>query len=146
MSKIEFFQILDYAQRLMLKPGLDTIFLWYKQLSLLKNGSSIQNAKVTWTYPPRAVVQPKEELDVLIKKVRSGFESPSGASKSLGTNLETTVEQWRRDKETFGDMPFDIDPSLFSEAGNQLNTDDAASANTDSATGSDTATDGDDQP
>lgn len=146
MSKIEFFQMLDYAQRLMLKPGLDTVFLWYKQLSLLKNGSSIQKATVTWTYPPRAVVQPKEELDVLIKKVRSGFESPSGASKSLGTNLETTVEQWRRDKATFGEMPFDIDPSLFSEAGNQLNADDAASANTDSATGSDTATDGDDQP
>ncbi len=38
------------------------------------------------------------------------------------------MEQWTEDKEEFGDLPFDIDPSMFSLAGNQLDVNTAAAA------------------
>lgn len=129
MSKLEFFQLLDIYQGHIIEPALNQIFEWSKALYGLNKRSNIRSATVSWVYPPRAFVQPKEELDVLIKKVRSGMESPITACKSFGNDLETIVEQWIQSKEIFGDLPFDIDPSKFSDAGNQLNTDDAASSN-----------------
>lgn len=130
MSKIEFFQTLDYCQKQMLEPGLNIVFEWFKKLHSIKTNISIKNDfDVIWVYPPRAVVQPKEELDVLLRKVRNGLESPSAACMSFGNDLTDVVGQWKLDKDTFGELPFDIDPSLFSAAGNQLNTDDAASEN-----------------
>lgn len=131
MSKIEFFQTLDYCQKHMLEPALDTVFTWFKQVYTLSENINPRNILTcSWTYPPRGVVQPKEELDTLITKVRSGFVAPSAAVKSMGDgDLETVIEQWKVDKEIIGDLAFDIDPSLFSKAGNQLNVDDAASSN-----------------
>lgn len=138
MSKIEFFQVLDFAQDLMMLPALNTVFSWF---SLVYSLSTNNNTKLTveWTFPPRGVVQPGEELDVNIKKTRAGIISPSKLNKMYGTNLGDVVEQWKIDKVTFGGLPFDIDPSLFSIAGNQLNVDDAASSNNiNSTTKSDT--------
>lgn len=136
MSKIEFFQTLDYCQKHMLEPGLDTIFRWFNSVYMLSANINARNVlSCSWTYPQRGVVQPKEELDTLITKVRAGFTSPSAAVKSMGDvdgNLETVLEQWKADKELFGDMVFDIDPSKFSKAGNQLDDNDAASSNADS--------------
>lgn len=137
MSKIEFFMTLDFCQMQMMGPGLNVIFGWFKALYSLTSRSSIKGMGVSWTYPPRGYVQPKEELDTLVKKIRCGFDSPSAGAKAFGKNLTKVVAQWKIDKASFGDLPFDIDPSKFSEAGNQLNTDDAASSNvasTDSGT------------
>lgn len=131
MSKIEFFMTLDFCQKHMLEPGLDTIFSWFNGLyGLMPGVSSKMSLSVSWTYPPRGVVQPKEELDTLITMVRAGFKAPSSAVKSLGeSDLETVIDQWKEDKKIIGDMAFDIDPSLFSKAGNQLDNNDAASNN-----------------
>lgn len=130
MGKIEFFQTLEYCQTQMMATGLNMVHNWFKRLYLLKSGNNMKDDfSVSWTYPPRAVVQPKEELDVLVSKVRNGWESPSGAAKAFGKDLETVISQWNADKATFGDLPFDIDPSKYSRAGNQLNDDDAASSN-----------------
>ncbi|AHK11737.1 portal protein [Shewanella sp. phage 1/44] len=128
MSKIEFFQVLDFAQDLMMLPALNTVFDWF---NLVYGLSTNSNSKMTveWTFPPRGVVQPGEELEVNIKKTRAGIISPSKLNKMYGTNLGDVVSQWKLDKITFGGLPFDIDPSLFSIAGNQLNVDDAASSN-----------------
>jgi len=49
--------------------------------------------------------------------------------KILGERLPNIIEQWKKDKELFGDLPFDIDPSVYAATGNQLNVDDAASSN-----------------
>lgn len=132
MSKIEFFQVLDFAQHLMLLPALNSIFEWYGVVYGLANNSTSTKMKVEWTFPPRGVVQPGEELEVNIKKTRAGIISPSKLNKMYGTNLGDVVEQWKLDKATWGGLPFDTDPSLFSVAGNQLNTDDAASSNAES--------------
>ncbi|AUR84387.1 portal protein [Vibrio phage 1.055.O._10N.286.55.E9] len=129
MSKIEFFQVLDFAQDLMMLPALNGVFSWFELVYGLTNNNR-SKITVEWTFPPRGVVQPGEELEVNIKKTRAGIISPSKLNKMYGTNLGDVVDQWKLDKVTFGGLPFDVDPSLFSMAGNQLNTDDAASSNT----------------
>lgn len=130
MSKIEFFQTLDYCQYQLFEPNLNQIYNWFIKLFGATNGGRVRSVTgVVWAYPPRAVVDPKDEIDALIKKVRAGFESPSGASKSLGADFEQVVEQWVIDKTVMGELPFDIDPSKFSVAGNQLNSDAAAASN-----------------
>ncbi|AUS02252.1 portal protein [Vibrio phage 2.096.O._10N.286.48.B5] len=128
MSKIEFFQTLDYAQLSMLQPALDQIFNWYSKIYLLHSNIRSQ-LSVEWTFPPRGVVQPNEELDFNIKKTRVGIMSPSKLNKMYGTNLSDVVAQWKVDKVTWDGLSFDVNPELFSAAGNQLNDDDAASSN-----------------
>ena len=128
MSKIEFFQVLDFAQHMMMLPMLNKMFIWFGQIY---NLSTSINTKidVEWTFPPRGVVQPEEELAVNIKKTRAGIISPSKLNKMYGTNLGDVVTQWEADKITWNGLPFDTNPELFSLAGNQLNVDDAASSN-----------------
>ena len=128
MSKIEFFQVLDFAQYMMMLPVLNKVFTWFGQIYNLS--SSINTTlTVEWTFPPRGVVQPEEELSVNIKKTRAGIISPSKLNKMYGTNLGDVVTQWEADKVAWNGLPFDTNPALFSVAGNQLNVDDAASEN-----------------
>lgn len=131
MSKIEFFQTLDYAQKIMFKTGLDAIVEWFLSTYELKNSVVLKGVKADWTYPPRGVVQPEEELKVNIMKVRSGIMPPSKLAKMYSENFSQVIAQWNIDKQIMGDLPFDFDPSKYSLAGNQLSTNDAASSNTD---------------
>ena len=128
MSKVDFFMALEHVQRLMFKPNLNIIFEWITGTYELKTGRDA-NFTPVWVFPARAAVNPMEELDVLVKKVRAGFLSPSAAAKQMGEHLETVIEQWTEDKEMWKDLVFDIDPTKFTSAGNQLNEDDAASSN-----------------
>jgi len=127
MGKSEFFSQLDNVQKNMMKPCLDKIFVWFSKLYMV--GTGVKGFKSDWTFPPRAAVNPQEEFDVLISKVRHGMLSPTKAAKILGERLPNIIEQWKKDKELFGDLPFDIDPSVYAATGNQLNVDDAASSN-----------------
>jgi lambda family phage portal protein len=127
MGRSEFYTELDYAQKLMFKPGLMKVFGWFDGLYQVINGKG--DYVIDWTFPTRAAVNPQEEFDVLAAKVRSGMISPSKAAKLLGERLEKVIAQWKKDKVLFGDLPFDIDPSKYAATGNQLNTDDAASSN-----------------
>ena len=127
MGRTEFYNELDFAQKLMLKPGLDKIVGWFNVLWQIKKGLGTFTHE--WTYPPRAAVNPQEEFDVLMSKVRSGVLSPTKMAKILGEKLEKTIDQWKKDKALFGDLPFDIDPSKFASTGNQLDDNDAASSN-----------------
>jgi capsid protein len=127
MAKMDFFAELDHMQFHILLPSLNKIFTWFNTIYQIKNGSG--RYKADWTFPPRAAVNPKEEFDVLMSKVRHGMKSPSKAAKELGEKLEIIMETWNKDKKLFGDMPFDIDPSVFASTGNQLDDNDAASSN-----------------
>ncbi len=127
MGKSEFFNQLDNVQKNMMKPAMDKIFIWFSSLYGVKTG--VAGFKADWTFPPRAAVNPQEEFDVLMSKVRHGMLSPTKAAKILGERLPKIIEQWKKDKDLFGDLPFDIDPSIYAATGNQLNTDDAASSN-----------------
>jgi len=129
MGRSEFYNELDYAQKLMFKPGLQKIFTWFASLHQVINGKG--DYTTDWAFPPRAAVNPQEEFDVLAAKVRSGMMSPSKAAKVLGERLEKVMAQWKKDKVLFGDLPFDIDPSKFASTGNQLDDNDAASSNSD---------------
>ncbi len=132
MGKNEFGQELDHVQQHMMKPALDKVFRWF-DLAYQLGGSQRQAVfKVNWTFPPRTSINPKEEFDVLVAKVRHGMMSPSKAAKLLGEKLEQVIEQWEQDKELFGDLPFDIDPSIYAATGNQLDNNDAASSNANS--------------
>jgi lambda family phage portal protein len=127
MGKSEFFNQLDNVQKNMMKPALDKVFKWFSSLYIVSNG--VKGFKADWTFPPRAAVNPQEEFDVLMSKVRHGMLSPTKAAKILGERLPKIIEQWKKDKALFGDLPFDIDPSIYAATGNQLNVDDAASSN-----------------
>ena len=127
MGKNDFHSELDTVQMHMFKPALDRVFNWFNRLYQINEGKG--NYKPDWTFPVRTTVNPEEEFRVLMSKVRHGMLSPRKAAKSLGMTLEKIVEEWKLDKKLFGDMPFDIDPSVFASTGNQLDDNDAASAN-----------------
>ena len=88
-----------------------------------------RNFTPEWIFPLIASTNPVEEFDVRMAKVRHGMLSPSKACKQGGEKLEQVMAQWSKDKVLFGDLPFDVDPSMFASTGNQLNVDDASSAN-----------------
>jgi len=129
MAKNEFNYDLDYVQKVMFKPALEGVFNWVSSLYQIKNG--VGDYTSDWTFPTRSAVNPKEEFEVLMSKVRHSMMSPSKAAKLSGEKLDVIVKQWVKDKELFGDLVFDIDPSLYAATGNQLNNNDAASANND---------------
>lgn len=126
MGKNDFFETLDVAQNSMMKPVLKAIADKITLVMYLFNGIKI---KINWAFPARTMVNPKEDFEYIVNRVRNGTLSPSGACRMLGVKLEDIIEQWKKDKATFGDLPFDIDPSKYSAAGNQLDENDAASSN-----------------
>lgn len=126
MGKNDFFETLDHAQYIMMLPCLDKIAGHISNILDLMLGKSVS---ITWAFPARTMVNPKEDLDYIISRVRSGLLAPSAAARMLGLKLEEVIEQWKKDKVLFGELPFDLDPSKFSYAGNQLDDNDAASAN-----------------
>lgn len=130
MGKMEFNRELDCIQEHMIKPALNKIFNWFSSIYQIKYGKG--NFKPSWTFPPRDAVNPKEDLDVIVSKVRNGLMTPSQAAKLFGENFPKLIEQWNKDKVVIGDLPLDIDPSLFAATGNQLDDNDAASSNKDS--------------
>lgn len=139
MGNVEFYAQLDIFQKFMLVPSLNKIFNWYMDLDnvseiLTSEGGGVY--AVEWIFPPQISVEPGAEFDLIVKKVRNGMMSPRKAAKSLGENLGLIMEQWSDDKDSFGKLPFDIDPSMFSSAGNQLdvNTAKAAGATKDADT------------
>lgn len=128
MSKIDFFMILSFVQLNVIKPSLNTIYTWFGEARWLKSGK-INNFLPKWEFPARAAVDPSQEFEVLFKKCRSGVISPKQFATQLGEKLEESIEGWNESKELWGDLVFDVDPSKFTSAGNQLNDDDAAASN-----------------
>lgn len=137
MGKNDFFETLDHAQFVMMSPVLDKIGGHISDILELMKGVTVS---VNWAFPARTMVNPKEDLDYIVSRVRNGLLSPSAAARMLGLKLEEVIAQWKKDKATFGELPFDIDPSKFSGAGNQLDDNDAASSNTKSKEVTDDAT------
>jgi lambda family phage portal protein len=142
MGRAEFFMQLDHWQQHIFKPILDKIVDdWWCNAYRLNFGALL--CRVEWTYPVRASVNPKEELDVVITKTRNGIISRSKACKLYGEDWTHVNEQWRTDDEALQDNVFDNDPRFFSSAGNQLNVDDAGSANREGSVTSDSTKDKD---
>jgi len=132
MGRSEFYNQLDHWQQHVFKPDLDVVISdWWCGMYRMNTGAL--NCRTEWTYPVRASVNPKEELEVTNMKVRNGYLSRSQAAKLYGGDWVHTNDQWRLDDEPMQDNAFDNDPRLFSLAGNQLNSDDAASANREGA-------------
>ena len=144
MSKSEFNGCLTHVQECVISPVLDKVFSWFVQVYSVKNNLSRNEFMPEWIFPLISSANPVEEFDVRMAKVRHGMLSPSKACKQGGEKLENVVEQWKKDKELFGDLPFDIDPSMFASTGNQLNVDDASSANSSSKADEPTSTKGKD--
>ena len=128
MGKIEFNLLLDMAQKFMLLPALNAIMDRLFSIYQLQAGT---NARINaeWVFPPRAAVDPNEEVETVKNKVRSALMTPQTAAKMFGTKLEDVVTGWNEALVTMGNLSFDIRPDQFSSAGNQLNVDDAASSN-----------------
>ena len=139
MGKSEFFTQLDYVQKLMFLPKLNIIADWFTNLNSIVSGS--KNLEVEWTFPPRAAVNPQEDFAVMFAKVRAGLMSPSEAAQLLGTKLPLVLQRWKDDKKMFDAMglKFDIDPQYFASTGNQLDENDAASANANSQSSNNSA-------
>lgn len=144
MGLIEFNRYLDGIQLFMLKPALDKINDRAFSLFQLQNGTNT-TIETEWVFPPRATVNPKEEVETEVMKVRSALSTPQVAAKKFGTKLERVVEGWNESYRLMGNLPFDIRPDKFSAAGNQLDQNDAASSNNEQG-GSANATDEEENP
>lgn len=128
MGLIEFNRYLDGIQQFMLVPQLNKIMAKLFGLYQVERGTNT-TIKTEWVFPPRATVNPKEEVETEVMKVRSALSTPQVAAKKFGTKLEKVVESWLAAYELMGNLPFDIRPDKFSAAGNQLDQNDAASSN-----------------
>lgn len=129
LARGEFYSNLDRWQTFMLSPPFERIHAWFDELYSVKHGVVPKYTK-TVVWPLRSAVNPVEELDVDIKKVRTAAMTPQQFSMKHGVKFEEVIEAWREAKDAFGeDLPFDHDPSKFSAAGNQLDDNDAASSN-----------------
>jgi len=129
LARGEFYTNLDVWQLFMMVPALNKIMDWYDELYGIKfGGSSVERS---WVLPHRSAVNPVEEIDVDIRKVRTAAMTPQEFSRKHGGNFEDIIAAWKEAKIIMesADLPFDHDPSKFSNAGNQLNEDDAASSN-----------------
>lgn len=132
LAQLAFDANISFIQENVLIPQLDILWGWWAAAyGLRANQQNVaQRFRTNWIVPPKVVVDPQKELDQLVKEVRSGFKAPSTAvTQWTGNQLTDVVDQWSLDRDTWGDLPFDTNPALFTIAGNQLNTDDAASAN-----------------
>lgn len=131
MGKTDFFTQLDYCQNLMMKPALNKIQNWFSSIFILEKGGLPNNLSWQWVFPPRQAVNPREEFEILFQKVRSGAMTPSELVQSMGKEFEPTLQQWKKDKDLFDKLglKFDCDPEFFARTGNQLDSNDAASAN-----------------
>lgn len=118
LARGEFYTNLDRWQQFMMIPALNRVHDWFDDLYTVLNGAV--NTKRQWIVPHRSAVNPKEELEVDIRKVRSAAMTPQQFSAKNGIKFEDAVTAWNEAKLVMGDLPFDFDPSKFSAAGNQL--------------------------
>ncbi|SEG12473.1 phage portal protein [Marinobacterium lutimaris] len=133
LARGEFYTNLDRWQNFMMLPGLNRVHDWFDEIYTVTSGKP--NVTRKWVLPPRSAVNPKEELEVDIRKVRTGAMTPQQFTQKYGLKFEDAIEAWKEAKTTMGDLPFDFDPSKFSFAGNQLDNNDSASSNSDSNAG-----------
>lgn len=127
LARGEFYSNLDRWQLFMMIPALNKIHDWFDDIYAVKVGPV--SVKRSWILPHRSAVNPKEELDVDIAKVRTCAMTPQQFSAKHGGKFEDILAGWAAAKLMMGEMPFDHDPSQFSSAGNQLDDNDAASDN-----------------
>jgi len=118
LARGEFYTNLDRWQQFMMIPSLNRVHDWFDELYTIMNGSV--NTKRQWIVPHRSAVNPKEELEVDIRKVRSAAMTPQQFSAKNGIKFEDAITGWKEAQALMGDLPFDFDPSKFSAAGNQL--------------------------
>ena len=144
MGLIEFNRYLDGIQQFMLVPQLNKIMAKVFTLYQISKGTNT-TIKTEWVFPPRATVNPKEEVETEVMKVRSALSTPQVAAKKFGTKLEKVVDSWNDAYRLMGNLPFDIRPDKFSAAGNQLDQNDAASSNSSSNDSDDSSTDSEEQ-
>lgn len=119
LARGEFYTNLDHWQQFMMIPALNRIHDWFDEIYTIMNGQA--KVRRQWVIPHRSAVNPKEELEVDIMKVRSAAMTPQQFSSKHGLKFEDAIDGWREAKDLMGDLPFDFDPSKFSSAGNQLN-------------------------
>lgn len=140
LARGEFYGNLDQWQKFMMLPALDRVHNWFDDVYTVTAGMP-KNIARSWIMPHRSAVNPKEELEVDIMKVRSAAMTPQQFTAKHGLKFEEVIQGWTEAKVIMGEMPFDFDPSKFSRAGNQLDDNDAASSNKAGEKSSETETD-----
>lgn len=119
LARGEFYTNLDAWQDFMLIPQLNRIHQWFDDIYTIKYGKP-RNITRNWIIPHRSAVNPKEELEVDIKKVRSAAMTPQQFSRKHGVRFEDAIAGWKEAREKMQGMAFDFDPEKFSSAGNQI--------------------------
>ena len=119
LARGEFYTNLDNWQQFIMIPALNKVHDWFDQLFQVVHGASGAEHR-TWVLPHRSAVNPKEELQVDIMKVRTAAMTPQQFCIKHGIKFEQAIKDWQAAKTIMGDLPFDFDPSKFSNAGNQL--------------------------
>ena len=130
LARGEFYSNLDRWQQFMMIPALNQVHDWFDEIYTIKYGR-VNNVVRSWIVPHRSAVNPKEELEVDIRKVRTGAMTPQQFTRKYGIKFEDAIAAWKEAKTAMGNLPFDFDPSKFSFAGNQLDNNDSASSNND---------------
>ncbi|WP_010322159.1 phage portal protein [Marinobacterium stanieri] len=119
LARGEFYANLDRWQNFMMLPALDQVHDWFDDIYTVMHGKPNIKQR-SWILPHRSAVNPKEELEVDIKKVRTGAMTPQQFTRKHGVKFEDAIQAWKEAKEVMEDLPFDFDPSKFSAAGNEL--------------------------
>lgn len=119
LARGEFYANLDRWQQFVMIPALNKVHDWFDQIYTVKYGS-IKGLRRSWIVPHRSAVNPKEELEVDIRKVRTAAMTPQQFTRKHGQKFEDAIASWKEAKAMMGEMPFDLNPANFSPAGNQM--------------------------
>lgn len=134
VARSEMYLDVDHLQQHVFKPRImNMLRIWWLDIYRLKFGPFTCGFQLTM--PVRASVNPMEELEVTIRKVRAGFLTPDEGARIYGKNFYKVLDKWAEVEKEINDkeLSFDIQPSKFAFTGNQLNDDDAASSNRENA-------------
>lgn len=91
-------EVSTWQQDLMVVGFLERVWDWWSRTAFLA-GRIRKILPVEWQLPGREFLDPVQETQALTSSVQSGFQSLSGAVKSLGRNPDTVMRQLARDKD-----------------------------------------------
>lgn len=97
MGHIAFLRNITNWQKNMIIPRYcEPVFKWWLN-SLEQQGHRTSDIKVSWTPPPRIMIDPEKETQAQISAIRSGIKSHSQVARENGLDLKDHLSEVSRD-------------------------------------------------
>jgi len=109
MSRIRHWaRVEDWRWRILIPQFCDPVWTWFVQAAAVMQLAPA-SAGVEWSAPPPPMVDPVNEGLAIMRNVRSGIQTPSGALRELGIDPETFYAEYQADLARLDNLKIIID-------------------------------------